>query len=63
MRTDQAFSPASVTKLGTGVLLYHEPGLAPTIRDFVTETIITSDNPGARGRRCPRAVIAAAVAH
>ena len=29
---------------GTGVLQYHDPGLQPTIRDLITEMVITSDN-------------------
>jgi len=29
---------------GTGVLQYHDLGLAPTIRDLITEMVITSDN-------------------
>lgn len=29
---------------GTGVLQYHDPGLQPTLRDAITEMIITSDN-------------------
>ena len=74
VRGDQAFSPASVSKLpylvraiqlaergeldltrrttltrahlrhGTGILQYHDAGLAPTLGDLVTEMVITSDN-------------------
>jgi beta-lactamase class A len=29
---------------GTGVLQYHEPGMSMTVRDLITEMIITSDN-------------------
>jgi beta-lactamase class A len=29
---------------GTGVLQYHDPGIAPTIRDLILQMIITSDN-------------------
>jgi len=29
---------------GTGVLQYHDVGLQPTIRDLITEMVITSDN-------------------
>jgi len=29
---------------GTGVLQYHEPGMSLTVRDLITEMIITSDN-------------------
>jgi beta-lactamase class A len=29
---------------GTGVFQYHDPGLQPTLRDAITEMIITSDN-------------------
>src|SRR5436190_1557640 len=29
---------------GTGVLQYHDAGLQPTIRDLITEMVITSDN-------------------
>jgi beta-lactamase class A/ketosteroid isomerase-like protein len=29
---------------GTGVLQYHDAGLQPTVRDLITEMIITSDN-------------------
>src|SRR5437773_1334041 len=29
---------------GTGVLQYHDLGLAPTLRDLITEMVITSDN-------------------
>jgi beta-lactamase class A len=29
---------------GTGVLQYHDPGLSTTIRDLITEMVITSDN-------------------
>src|SRR5262249_34612203 len=29
---------------GTGVLQYHDVGLAPTVRDLITEMVITSDN-------------------
>src|SRR5262249_744786 len=29
---------------GTGVLQYHDPGMTLTVRDLITEMIITSDN-------------------
>src|SRR5215475_3006391 len=29
---------------GTGVLQYHDPGMSMTVRDLITEMIITSDN-------------------
>src|SRR5688572_25451835 len=31
-------------RYGTGVLQYHEPGMSLTVRDLITEMIITSDN-------------------
>src|SRR5262245_29298314 len=31
-------------KNGTGILQYHEPGMSLTVRDLITEMIITSDN-------------------
>ncbi len=29
---------------GSGVLRYHDPGLQPTVRDLITQMVITSDN-------------------
>jgi beta-lactamase class A len=29
---------------GSGVLRYHDPGLRPTVRDLITQMVITSDN-------------------
>jgi len=31
-------------RIGTGVLQYHDPGTSVTVRDLITEMIITSDN-------------------
>lgn len=34
----------SDVRTGTGVLQYHDPGMTMTVRDLITEMIITSDN-------------------
>ena len=34
----------SDVRTGTGVLQYHDPGMTLTVRDLITEMIITSDN-------------------